>query len=210
MSESGGGHAELLLSRAAGGDAGARSELLELHRDRLRRMVAIRLDKRLAARVDPSDIVQEAMRDAFERLGEYFSDPQISFYPWLRRIAWDRLMDMYRQHIGAEKRSVLKEHLWAPELNDESMAELAHSLAANSQNPRQRAMLDEMEARMMAALAQLKPHDREILVLRYMEQLDVAEIAAVVGISQTAVTSRHLRALQRLRESLCNESGNVL
>ena len=209
MSESGGRDTELLLRRANTGDAEARSELLELYRSRLRRMVAIRLDKRLAARVDPSDIVQEAMRDAFNRLSEYFADPQISFYPWLRRIAWDRLMDMYRQHITAEKRSVLKEHLWAPELNDESMAELAHSLAANSQNPRQRAMLDELEARMMAALAELKPNDREILILRYMEQLDVDDIASVLEISQTAVTSRHLRALQRLRISLGDESGNL-
>jgi RNA polymerase sigma-70 factor (ECF subfamily) len=209
MDESGGRDAELLLRRANTGDAGARSELLELYRGRLRRMVAMRLDKRLVARVDPSDIVQEAMRDAFNRLPEYFAEPQISFYPWLRRIAWDRLMDMYRQHITAEKRSVLKEHLWAPDLNDESMAELAHSLAANSQNPRQRAMLDEMEARMMAALAQLKPNDREILILRYMEQLDVDEIASVLEISATAVTSRHLRALQRLRLSLGDESGNL-
>jgi RNA polymerase sigma-70 factor (ECF subfamily) len=206
MSESVGCHTELLLRRAGEGDAGARSELLGLYRGRLRRMIAIRLDKRLAARIDPSDIVQEAMRDAFKRLPEYFSDPQLSFYPWLRRIAWDRLMDMYRQHIAAEKRSVLKEQLWAADLNDESIAELAHSLAANSQNPRQRAMLAEMDARMMAALVQLKPHDREILVLRYMEQLDVGEIADVLGISQTAVTSRHLRALQRLRQSLGNES----
>jgi RNA polymerase sigma-70 factor (ECF subfamily) len=209
MDESVGREAELLLRRANTGDVEARSELLELYRGRLRRMVAIRLDKRLAARVDPSDIVQEAMRDAFNRLPEYFAEPQISFYPWLRRIAWDRLMDMYRQHITAEKRSVLKEHLWAPDLNDESMAELAHSLAANSQNPRQRAMLDEMEARMMAALAQLKPNDREILILRYMEQLDVDEIASVLEISHTAVTSRHLRALQRLRLSLGDESGNL-
>jgi RNA polymerase sigma-70 factor (ECF subfamily) len=209
MSESGGPDAELLLRRSSSGDAIARSELLELYRSRLRRMVAIRLDKRLAARVDPSDIVQEAMRDAFNRLSEYFADPQLSFYPWLRRIAWDRLMDIYRQHITAEKRSVLKEHHWAPELNDESMAELAHNLAAKSQNPRQRAMLDEMEARMMAALAELRPHDREILILRYMEQLDVEEIASELAISQTAVTSRHLRALQRLRLSLGDESGNV-
>src|SRR3954466_2073106 len=167
MDESGGRDTELLLCRANMGDATARSELLELYRGRLRRMVAIRLDKRLATRVDPSDIVQEAMRDAFKRLSEYFASPEIAFYPWLRRIAWDRLMDMYRQHITAEKRSVLKEQVWAPELNDESMAELAHSLAANSQNPRQRAMVAELETRMMAALAQLKPHDREILILRY-------------------------------------------
>jgi RNA polymerase sigma-70 factor (ECF subfamily) len=208
MNVSGDAETESLLERAREGDAAARSELLELHRERLRRMVAIRVDKRLAARVDPSDIVQEAMRDAFKRLGEYFATPEIAFYPWLRRIAWDRLMDMYRQHIAAEKRSVLKERIRSPELNDESMAELAHNLAANSQNPRQQAIAAELEARMMAALGRLKSDDRELLVLRYMEQLDVEEIASVMGISRTAVTSRHLRAIQRLRELLGNESGN--
>jgi RNA polymerase sigma factor (sigma-70 family) len=62
---------------------------------------------------------------------------------------------------------------------------------------------------MMAALTRLKPKDRELLILRYMEQLDVEQIASVMGISRTAVTSRHLRAIQRLRELLGNESGNL-
>jgi RNA polymerase sigma-70 factor (ECF subfamily) len=206
LNVSDGADIESLLVRARQGDAAARSELLELYRDRLRRMVAIRVDKRLAARIDPSDIVQDAMRDAFKRLDEYFATPEIAFYPWLRRIACDRLMDMYRQHITAEKRSVLKER--PPQLNDESMTELAHNLATNSQNPRQQALAAELEARMMAALTRLKPKDRELLILRYMEQLDVEEIATVMGISRTAVTSRHLRAIQRLRELLGNESGN--
>jgi RNA polymerase sigma-70 factor, ECF subfamily len=198
---------EVLLRRAGDGDAAARSELLDRYRGRLRRMVAIRIDKRIAARVDPSDIVQEAMKDAYKRLPEYFADPQLSFYPWLRRIAWDRLADMYRVHVAAEKRSVLKEHPWTPNLNDESAVELAHSIAASSINPGRRAVLAEMQVRTKAALLQLKPHDREILVLRYLEQLGVEEIAAVLGISQTAVTSRHLRALQRLRRLLGDEFG---
>jgi RNA polymerase sigma-70 factor (ECF subfamily) len=70
-------------------------------------------------------------------------------------------------------------------------------------------MVAELEARMMAALGQLKPEDRELLVLRYVEQLDVEEIASVLGISRTAVTSRHLRAVQRLRHFLGDESGNL-
>jgi len=200
---------EMLLRRAGEGDAAARAELLERYRCQLRRMVAIRLDKRLAARVDPSDIVQEAMKDAFKRLPEYFADPQLSFYPWLRRIAWDRLADMYRMHLAAEKRSVLREHPWMPNLNDESVAELAHSVVASSINPGRRAMLAEMESRTRSALLELKPHDREILVLRYLEQLSVEEIAAVLSISQTAVTSRHLRALQRLRRLLGDEFGGL-
>ena len=184
----------LLLRRAADGDGQARAELLARCRGRLRRMVAMRLDKRLAARLDPSDVVQETMKDAHGRMSEYFADPQLSFYPWLRRIAWDRLADVYRTHVVAEKRSVLREHPWTPNLNDESVAELAHSLVTSSIGPSQRAVDVEMQLRAAAALRELKLSDREILVLRYLEQLGVEEIAAVLGISQTAVTSRHLRA----------------
>jgi RNA polymerase sigma-70 factor (ECF subfamily) len=181
---------------------------LDRYRDRLRKAVAIRLDKRIAARVDASDIVQEAMRDAFRRLPEYFADPRLSFYPWLRRITWDRLVDMYRTHVAAERRSVLREQPAMLNLNDESVAELAHSIVTSSVNPGRRAMLAEMEGRTKAALMRLKPHDREILVLRYLEQLGVEEIASVLGISQTAVTSRHLRALQRLRRLLGVDFGD--
>lgn len=198
---------DLLLRRAADGDDRARSELLDRYRGRLKRMIGIRIDRRVAARVDPSDVVQEALKDAHKRLPEYLADPQLAFYPWLRRIAWDRLVDMYRTHIGAERRSVLKEQVWAPGLNDESVAELAQNIVTSSLNPGRRAMQAEMQARTKAALTELKPHDREILVLRYLEQLGVAEIADVLGISQTAVTSRHLRALQRLRRLLGDEFG---
>lgn len=207
MMSSGGSKTDLLIQRAADGDMSARAELLDRYRKRLGRMVAMRIDRRIAARVDPSDIVQDAMKDAFKRLPEYFADPQLSFYPWLRRIAWDRLVDVYRQHIGAERRSILREHPGSPDLNDESVAELSQSLCTSSLNPGRRVMLAEMQARTKAALLELKPHDREILVLRYLEQLGVEEIAGVLGISQTAVTSRHLRALQRLRRLLGDEFG---
>jgi RNA polymerase sigma-70 factor, ECF subfamily len=207
MDDSRSSKTDLLLRRARDGDQQAQDALLESYRDRLRRMITIRIDPRVAARVDPSDVVQEALKDAHNRLPEYFADPQLSFYPWLRRIAWDRLVDMYRTHIGAERRSVLREHPWTPNLNDESVAELAHSIVTSSHNPGRRAMLAEMQARMKAALLELKPPDREILVLRYLEQLGVEEIAGVLGISQTAVTSRHLRALQRLRRLLGDELG---
>jgi RNA polymerase sigma-70 factor (ECF subfamily) len=112
------------------------------------------------------------------------------------------LTDAYRTHLAAEKRSVLKEHAWTPNLNDESVAELAQSLATISVSPSDNLAEAEIQAKATQALMELKPQDREILVLRYLEQLDVAEIADVLAISQTAVTSRHLRALQRLRRLL--------
>jgi RNA polymerase sigma-70 factor, ECF subfamily len=200
-------HSETLLRQAADGDDAARAALLDCYRDRLRKAIALRLDNRLAARVDASDIVQEAMKDAFQRLPEYFAEPQISFYPWLRRIACDRLVDMYRTHVTAERRSVLREQQGTPSINEESVNELAHSIVTSSINPGRRAMLAEMQGCTKAALMQLKPHDREILVLRFLEQMDVEEIAGVLGISQTAVTSRQLRALQRLRRLLGDHFG---
>lgn len=202
MSHNLGGQLDSLLQRAGEGDQQAQAELLDRFRERLKRMVAIRLDKRVAVRVDASDIVQETMHDAHQRLPEYFSNPQIPFFPWLRRIAWDRLADLHRMHIDAARRSVLREHAWAISLNDESLVKLAHGIVTSSVVPSKRAMKAELEARVQAALVQLNPPDREILVLRYLEQMSVPEIATELGISQTAVTSRHLRALQRLRRLL--------
>jgi RNA polymerase sigma-70 factor (ECF subfamily) len=189
-----------LVERAGTGDVRACTELFERYRGRLRRMVAMRLDKRLAARFDASDIVQDAFNTAFARLPRYLADARIPFYPWLRRIAWDRMLKVHRDHIDAEKRSVLKEHSSSPNLNDESVVELAHCLVTSSISPSQRAVEAEMQARTAAALLLLKPDHREVLVLRYLEQLDIPEIAAVLEISHTAVTSRHFRALRRVRQ----------
>ncbi|MEX2168645.1 MAG: sigma-70 family RNA polymerase sigma factor [Pirellulales bacterium] len=196
-----------LLLRAGEGDREAGADLLEHYRDRLRRMIGLRLDKRVAARVDASDIVQEALNKARARLPQYLASPPMALYPWLRRIAWDRLLKVHRDHIDVAKRSVEREHAWRPRLNDESVADLAHRLVTSTISPSRRVVQAEMQAQMKEALLALKPPDREILVLRYLEQLSVEEIADVLGISQTAVTSRQLRALQRLRRRLGDEFG---
>src|SRR5258707_9873067 len=97
---------EQLLEAVRCGDTKARSRLLERHRPKLRRMVGIRLDRRLAARVDPSDVVQESLIEAAARLDEYVRDRPLPFYPWLRRIASDRLADAHRTHLHAGRRSI--------------------------------------------------------------------------------------------------------
>src|SRR5437763_12378901 len=98
-----------LLARARGGDERAGQQLLAFYRDRLRQMVAVRLDRRLTARIDPSDVVQEALVDAARKLPEYLRQQPMPFYPWLRRLAWERLMKLYQRHITAGKRSVTRE-----------------------------------------------------------------------------------------------------
>src|SRR5262249_43752058 len=116
-----------LLARSAAGDRDARGALLQRHRDRLRRMVAVRLDSRLLARVDPSDLVQEALAEAERRLDDYLLRRPLPFYPWLRRLAEERLIDEYRRHVGAGRRSVTREDE-ALGLSDASAQALAERL----------------------------------------------------------------------------------
>jgi RNA polymerase sigma-70 factor, ECF subfamily len=97
-----------LLRRTGDGDRHARGELLQRHRPRLRRLIALRLDPRLAARIDPSDVVQEVFAEADRRLGRYLRERPLPFYPWLRQLALDRLVAHHRRHVRAGRRSVLR------------------------------------------------------------------------------------------------------
>jgi RNA polymerase sigma-70 factor (ECF subfamily) len=190
---------EELIGRAAAGDAAARGSLLGRHRRRLGRMVALRMDPRLAARVDPSDVVQETLAEADRRLDRYLKDRPLPFYPWLRQLAWDRLVDEQRRHIQAARRSVTREEVPAPALPDASALELAGRLVTAGPTPSEAARRDELRERIREALNALSERDREVLVLRHLEQLTARETAAVLGLSEAAVKSRALRAMQRLR-----------
>ena len=196
-----------LLERTARGDAAARQDLLGRHRDRLRRMVAVRLDPRLAPRVDPSDIVQESLAEAHQRLSEYLRDRPLPFYAWLRQFAWERIAKQYERHIKAQRRSVTREE--APPLPDESVVQLAQRLIASGTSPSRRLLREELRDRVRVALGCLKPLDREMLVLRYLEGLSNSEAAAVLGLSESTAGMRHLRALERLRASLGDEHGEA-
>ena len=193
-----------LLRRVSHGDSPARNQLLSRHRSRLRKFVGFRMDRRLAARVDPSDVVQDVLTEADRKLPDYMQHRPLPFYPWLRQIASDRLIELHRQHVQARKRSVCREELEVRALPDESLAELASRLVTTSTSPSQRLLRKEVQHRMRAALERLPVRDREVLELRHLEQLSVAETAAVLGLSQSAVKTRHLRALERLRDLLGN------
>jgi RNA polymerase sigma-70 factor (ECF subfamily) len=193
---------EELLRRTAAGDRGARGALLDRHRARLRRMIALRLDPRLAARVDPSDVVQEALAEADRRLDRYIRERPLPFYPWLRQLAWDRLADQHRRHVRAGRRSVAREEGRFGGLSDSSAAELADQLLARGDSPSEAMRRDELRGRVRAALEALAEADREVLVLRYLERLSAREVGAVLGVGEAAAKKRALRALQRLRELL--------
>ena len=190
-----------LIDRIGRGDEDARHELLERYRDYLRRMVAARLDRRLAPRVDPSDVVQEALADASRRMDEYLRDRPIPFFAWLRQLAGERVIDTHRRHVHSQKRSVTRESR-PGDLPDESSVALARKLVSNDTSPSNRLMREERREQMMAAMSALSPRDREVLVMRHLEQLGTGEIAEALGISVGAVEARLLRALIRLRGRL--------
>lgn len=193
---------ELLLQEARAGSTAASAELLQRHRQRLRRMVAVRIDPRLSRRVDPSDIVQETLVIANARLPRYLEESPLPFYPWLRAIAWNRLVDLHRQHVASQRRTVHREAEGDWAFNQRSVQLLAGRLSSVASAPSARLMREELQQRVSAALLQLPEKLREVLVLRHLEEMPVSEVAAVCGVTEGTVKSRHFRALARLRELL--------
>jgi RNA polymerase sigma-70 factor (ECF subfamily) len=195
---------EELLRRSAAGDDDARGRLLDRYRPRLLRMVAVRLDRRLLGRLDPSDVVQEVLAEAHQKMDDYLSRRPLPFYPWLRQIAWQRLCKLHERH-HAGKRRVGREAQAGPALPDESAELLAGRLLAPGTSPSNHLLRQELAARVRAGLARLAERDREVLVLRYLEQMSTAEVAAVLGLTEGAVKTRHARALLRLQALLTDE-----
>ncbi|QEH38182.1 ECF RNA polymerase sigma factor SigD [Aquisphaera giovannonii] len=192
---------DALLERSLAGDASARRELLERHRDDLRRMVRARLNRRLASRIDPSDVVQDALAEASQRLDDYLRDRPLPFLGWLRQLTAERVVDAHRRHVTAQTRSVRREAP-GPLSWDDSASALGNHLVANDTSPSGRMALQERLDRVMAALQAMPEKDREILVMRHIEQLPAARIAETLGCTVGAAEARIYRALVRLRGCL--------
>jgi RNA polymerase sigma-70 factor (ECF subfamily) len=194
---------EALLREAGQGNRQAVEHILGRYRGRLREMVALRLDRRLLNRLDPSDVVQDTLMDASRKLPEYLKHRPLPLYPWLRQLALQRLVDLHRRHVKTKKRSVVREASLEPgALPDESAALLANRVAASGTHPTARLIQQELQQRVQEALDELAPRDRELLVMLYLEQLSIREAAQSLGITEKAVVMRHLRALERLQKRL--------
>jgi RNA polymerase sigma-70 factor (ECF subfamily) len=192
-----------LLRRAKSGDSHALAELFARYRDRLRRMVALRLDRRLFGRLDPSDVLQEAYLDLMRRFPEYVGDPSMPFFLWLRWLTGQRLIDLHRQHLGAKMRDVGQEiSLYRGALPQASSASLAAQLLGRLTSPSRAAIRAELQIRVQELLNSMDPIDREILTLRHFEMLSNEETAKVLAITKSAASKRYIRALERLKEML--------
>jgi RNA polymerase sigma-70 factor, ECF subfamily len=194
---------EHLLTLAAAGDQQSWEKLVVLHRKRLRRMVALRLDVRLQGRLDPSDVLQEAFLEAWSRLGQYLQAPTMPFFLWLRLLTGQRLMILHRHHLQTEMRDAAREiSLYHGALPEASSASLAAQLLGREARPSEIAIRAEMKIRLQEALNRMDPLDREVLALRHFEQLSNGETAQILEIHPSAASKRYLRALKRLKEFL--------
>jgi RNA polymerase sigma-70 factor (ECF subfamily) len=196
-----------LLQQIRDGKPHAVDDLLACHRDALRRMIALRLDHALAARVDASDVTQDVMLEASRRLAEYVSDPRLPFQLWLRQIAQDRLIDAHRRHRRALRRSVDREQ--KPAANDSESAMWAGALIDRELTPATALLRKEMEARFDQALAALDTESREMIMMRHFERLSNQEVASALELTEAAASMRYLRAVRKLREVLlAGRAGN--
>ncbi len=184
-------------------------ELFEQFRGRLRTLVELRIDRRIRARVDASDVIQEAFADAVRRFPEYEQERKMKPYVWLRFLTLQQLVIVHRRHLGVQARSAAREERLdvRQEAGLESSA-MAVCLAGGDSTPSVKVSRAEQVDRMTTALDQLDPLDREVLALRHFEQLDHAEIGELLELSEDAVSSRYRRALKKIGLAIKNPHEN--
>jgi RNA polymerase sigma-70 factor (ECF subfamily) len=197
-----------LVQQAVGGNALALTALMDQYRDRLKRMVGLRMDRRLQGRIDASDVVQEALIDAARRLEEYARQPPTGFYLWLRWLAADRLLNAHRYHLGTLKRDAAREvSLYRRAMPEACSVSLAAQLLGKLTSPTQAIAKAELQLIVQEVLNSMDEMDREILVLRNFEQLSTTETAEVLGINRSTASKRYLSALKRLKQALSAVPG---
>lgn len=210
MMEANSSETNRLLQCAVAGDREKWGALLIRHQERLRRMVAFRLDQRLQGRIDPADVIQEVFLEASEHLTEYGQQLSGSFFLWLRGIAGNKLLELHRRHLGTKMRAAGREiSLYRGSLPETSTAALAGQLLGHLTRPSEAAIRAELKIRIQEALNSMEVLDREVLSLRHFEQLNNAETAQVLGIQKSAASKRYVRALKRLKEILTSMPGGI-
>jgi RNA polymerase sigma-70 factor (ECF subfamily) len=190
-----------LVARLRKGDHAALAELFDKHREKLRRMIQLRLDHRLAGRVSASDVLQEAYIDAQKRIEHYFDKPDQPFFGWLRLIVGQRLADVHREHL-AQKRNAGRDVPIYRGGDGTDSACIAAVLIGNFTSPSHAATKNEVFTRLEEALNQMDAVDREVLALRHFEELSNTETAALLNIQPAAASKRYVRALARLKQIL--------
>jgi RNA polymerase sigma-70 factor, ECF subfamily len=192
---------EDLLTRARAGDERALADLLGRHLAAIRRAIQLRLDRRLAARVDASDVVQETYLEASRRLADYLAGENMPFALWLHWLAREQVLMCHRRHLAADKRAVDREIAYLPA---DSSAQFVGGILGKGSSPSRHLAAAELAERLRCALGQLDEEERDLILWRHFEQLTNRETAQLLHITDAAASKRYVRALERLRGLLLN------
>ena len=197
-------HSDRVMTAAARirkGDRDALAAMFDANRARLTRIVEFRLDRRLAVRIAPDDVLQEAFVQALERCTHLVGDADHAVFLWLRLIVLQTLTDLSRKHVGAGMRDVRREARMG-EHETSGIPGLGAALLASLTSPTEGLRRAERTQQLHAALSELADIDREVLALRHFEELSNHEVACVLQIEEKAASIRYFRALKRLRAAL--------
>jgi RNA polymerase sigma-70 factor (ECF subfamily) len=187
-----------LLEQVSGGDRRALGELLAHYRPALEAFVDFHLDPGLRARLDPSDVVQEAQLEVVRRMDDFLRRRPMPFHLWLRKTAYERLLNLRRDHRRRARRSVERE---IP-LPERSSLLLARPFVSGGPSPSRQAEAREHAERVSRAVRELSETDREVLLMRHAEELSYEEIACLLEITPGTARKRYGRALIRLQKVL--------
>jgi RNA polymerase sigma-70 factor, ECF subfamily len=192
-----------LERRLRGGDTQALADLFSRERERLWQAIQFRLAEPLRGRLGPDDVLQEAFLAASQRLKYYANSPATSPFIWLRMIVNQTLVDLHRQHLGAQKRDAGREvAIDGQPYGQVTSASVAIQLIGQFTSPSGAAARADLLSLVQTAIEQMDPIDREVLALRHFEELTNSEVAEALGIEQKAASIRYVRALRRLKEIL--------
>lgn len=192
-----------LVARARDTPDEVLSEAFDAHYQSFWHLVTFRMDRRLMARVDADDILQDAYLAAKTRLHHWTGDPKHSLFVWMRMLVVQTLIDAYRRHIDADMRCAGREvSLGGPRMPHTTAASLADGLAADQTSPSGAAMRGESQAALQRAIGMMSETDQEMIALRHFEGLSNKQAAEVLGLNGTAASNRYVRAIAKLQTAL--------
>ncbi|MEJ7593956.1 MAG: sigma-70 family RNA polymerase sigma factor [Planctomycetaceae bacterium] len=173
---------------------------LERHRAYLTLLARAHLNPRQAAKLDSSDIVQQTLLNAFAKRDQFRGSTEAEFAAWLREILKHNLADALRDQ-RRDKRDVRRERSLEDRIDD-TFSRTHGWLAAAQSSPSQKAIRQEDLLRLSEALIELPEAQREVIVLHHLQGLKLAEVAAEIGRSQSAVAGLLFRGLKSLHSLL--------
>jgi len=191
------------LKRLKEGDPSALGELFSEHQQRLLHIIRVRMDRRLTARIDPEDVLQEVFLDASARVRHFVDEHSGSLFIWLRMITNQTMANLYRRHLDTQMRDARRDvSINTGKTHENPTRPIAMQLIGHLTSPSKAAIRQESIEKLERAIDELKPMDREAIALRHFELLDNKEVAEVLGIQEKAASIRYIRAIRRLKEAI--------